>query len=125
MRSVETKEEFKKELNEYIKENPSLRKGQAAFNLMYMKYPDFVDNETDPFYHDELLNDFIDKCFDHMNMKLYCPECGTYDNSIHYVVYHKEGSIRTHCLICAKVFEIKVLEDFDAERELEEMTKGE
>jgi hypothetical protein len=119
------KQRFKKELHEYMEKNPSLRKGQATFNLMYMKYPNFVGNKTDPFYHDELTNDFIDECFRNMSMKLYCPECGTYDNSIHCVIYHKDGCIKTQCLVCGKVFEIKVVKDFDAEKELEEMTKGE
>jgi len=66
MKNKMTKQEFYKKLDEKINESPELRKGQAAFNLMYAVNKEAtiktLDTEFDCFYHDEKVDLFIDKC---------------------------------------------------------------
>lgn len=57
--------EFYNRLEKYMKENPTLRKGQAAYNLMFSLFPEIVksiDEKDDPFYNDSKSSLFISKC---------------------------------------------------------------
>lgn len=63
--------EFLKDLAEYMKDNPSLRYGQAVFNLAYMKGllpPPCVWHEVkwepDPFYDDSKVDEFLGLLFE-------------------------------------------------------------
>ena len=60
------KHEFYRDLEKYMKENPCLRKGQAAYNLMFSFFPEKVkniDEKEDPFYDDSKVASFVSKCF--------------------------------------------------------------
>lgn len=68
------KEEFYYELNNEIGEHRDWRYGQAAFNLMHMRYPEiaskFRGSDFDPFYHNDRTQIFVDKCFEMMDQNV-------------------------------------------------------
>jgi hypothetical protein len=59
--------EFYEELSKYMDENPSQRKGQATFNLMYILHPKEADvfrgGANDPFNNSSKSDFFIKLCF--------------------------------------------------------------
>lgn len=68
-----TLEDFYSKWTLYMADNPKLRKGQSIFNLMYDLYPQIANKyratNLDPFYNDENINHFIEKCLTEINKK--------------------------------------------------------
>ena len=61
-----TRFEFLLKVKEAIKTNPEWRYGQAVFNVMAdelsEKAEKYRGKDIDPYYHDELVDKFIDAC---------------------------------------------------------------
>lgn len=65
------KHKFYQRLKEEMEKSPSLRKGQAAFNLMWSLFPNVANkyrgSDIDPFYLDDKTDRFITTCLNEVS----------------------------------------------------------